>query len=187
MSDEPRKDVVCHDKYSSFVHTPHLDPLRREAITFDARLADHGDQFGEHGMAGKMGNLYEASVLRWRPRRAVRSARRSGGAGQPLRPAQVPRLAAGAEGRDRSLPDPLPAPAAAGPQPLLRLIRAPASTFIKTAIWCSLIAEMVGVSILIVPSQRDTVPRPERRRCYRAAARSRRHAYCREEQCLRKR
>ena len=35
MSDEPRKDVVCHDKYSSFVHTPHLDPLRREAITFE--------------------------------------------------------------------------------------------------------------------------------------------------------
>lgn len=25
-------------------------------------LSDHGDQLGEHGMAGKMGNLYEASV-----------------------------------------------------------------------------------------------------------------------------
>ena len=60
MSDEARKDVVYHDKYS-FVHTLHLDPLRREAITFGARLAHHGDQLGEHGMAGKMGNLYEAS------------------------------------------------------------------------------------------------------------------------------
>ena len=25
-------------------------------------VSDHGDQLGEHGMAGKMGNLYEASI-----------------------------------------------------------------------------------------------------------------------------
>ena len=36
----------------SFVHTLHLDPLRREGIIFGARLADHGVQLGEHDMAG---------------------------------------------------------------------------------------------------------------------------------------
>ena len=38
----------------------------RETATLDDTLvvlvSDHGDQLGEHGMAGKMGNLYEASI-----------------------------------------------------------------------------------------------------------------------------
>ena len=39
--------------------------LRESAVLEDTLLlflSDHGDQLGEHGMAGKMGNLYEASV-----------------------------------------------------------------------------------------------------------------------------
>ena len=44
----------------SFVHTLYLNPLRREAITFGARFADHGVQLGaRHGR-----HLHQSGDLR---------------------------------------------------------------------------------------------------------------------------
>ncbi len=40
MSDEARKDVVFHEKYS-FVRTPHIDALRAEAVSFHHCFANY--------------------------------------------------------------------------------------------------------------------------------------------------